>query len=901
MKLIHTILEIIISKGKIFLLGLLIILQTNLDAQIISGKIKNTNGELINNANIIAKDSTKSISIKAFTIANNGYYTLILPKATTAIMIEVKATNYIYSIQRFDKIDSTTAIYFDFVLEKDTVKYLESVTVNAKTKPYKIKGDTTNFKVSGYADGTEKKIQDIIKKLPGIELNEKTGEIKYKGKLIETITLDGDDLFGDNYTIGTKNINVDKVDVIQAIENYSKNPLLKGIENEDKVALNLTLKKNNLDFSGDLSIGVGSFSNELAHNTSLTLLGVSKKYKMFATSSYNNIGENNTPFDYYSNTKTVEQILNESLIAPRYLNEPFFNSSIDDKRQNINNNFWSSYNALHKLGVKGSIKTSLYYLSDKIKSEQLFQDNNIINGQSFVTSDEYFLTRNPNQYRGDMEMKFQTTSSSIIEYRVRYKKEKVLTSSQILQNNITNLNSILETNDNLFDQKCLYTNRISNRKALILIANYSSSEVPQSSTYNPAIIESLTFTTNTQFSSFQKNKANFQAILLGNGLKNSKYKSSVTADFQNVKYKSLLTGLHNNNSQNISGFINDINYKVSNINLDQQYVINKTKFKISMGLNLSYINQNINDTQIIAKIQRSNFLIQPLLNVSFKPGSFSKIIFSTAYKQRPFSETNFVTANVLLSNREIQQNIVSLDLQKTKSINISYTLLNLSKNFEISSNLFFANNKGNYFSKFVILQNKTIVTNFFLPESNNNFIGSFSISKYLPSLKGTLKFRGNLSKNWYKNILNNSTLRNNKTSILTTEIFYKTKIRRKIVLDNTIVNYIMQTKSENKFNVNNFAISNNFQFVYNIFDLGYFALTNDFYLPNIKQKKEFYLFFDVVANFKTKKKIYDFTLKLRNISNTKSILQFQTLDYATSIFKSNLLTRHFIFSVSRNF
>ena len=88
-------------------------------------------------------------------------------------------------------------------------------------------GDTTSFNVSAYKDGTERKIQDIIKKLPGVQLNEKTGEIKYKGNSIETVTLDGDDLFGYDYTIGTKNINVDMVDKVQAIENYTKKSTLK--------------------------------------------------------------------------------------------------------------------------------------------------------------------------------------------------------------------------------------------------------------------------------------------------------------------------------------------------------------------------------------------------------------------------------------------------------------------------------------------------------------------------------------------------------------------------------------------------------------------------------------------------------------------------------------------------
>ncbi|MDG1793465.1 MAG: hypothetical protein P8H44_02830 [Flavobacteriaceae bacterium] len=51
--------------------------------------------------------------------------------------------------------------------------------------------------------------------------NEQSGNIRYKGVSIETVTLEGDNLFGDNYSLGTKNINVDMVTHIEAV------PLLK--------------------------------------------------------------------------------------------------------------------------------------------------------------------------------------------------------------------------------------------------------------------------------------------------------------------------------------------------------------------------------------------------------------------------------------------------------------------------------------------------------------------------------------------------------------------------------------------------------------------------------------------------------------------------------------------------
>ena len=141
-----------------------------------------------------------------------------------------------------------------------------------------IKNDTVKYNVKSYLNGSDRKILDVIKKMPGIDVNVNTGEIKYKGKSIETVLLEGDNLFGYNYSLGTKNINVNMVEQVQAIENYSENPLLKNIESGNKVVLNLKLKKRKIDFSGNFDAGLGSFDNSnIAANTNLNILGITKK------------------------------------------------------------------------------------------------------------------------------------------------------------------------------------------------------------------------------------------------------------------------------------------------------------------------------------------------------------------------------------------------------------------------------------------------------------------------------------------------------------------------------------------------------------------------------------------------------------------------------------------------
>ena len=82
---------------------------------------------------------------------------------------------------------------------KKRIFEIEEVVLKKDLKKIDIKQDTVTYNVTAYKDGSEKKLEDILKKLPGIEVNEKSGEIKYKGKSIEALNIEGDNLFGKNY------------------------------------------------------------------------------------------------------------------------------------------------------------------------------------------------------------------------------------------------------------------------------------------------------------------------------------------------------------------------------------------------------------------------------------------------------------------------------------------------------------------------------------------------------------------------------------------------------------------------------------------------------------------------------------------------------------------------------
>jgi len=103
------------------------------------------------------------------------------------------------------------------------------------------KGDTLVFNVSRYANASDNAIIDVIKRLPGIKVEE-DGTIKYQGKPINKFYIDGDDFLGGQYGLATNNISHKDVKSVELMENHQPIKALEGIEFPEEAGINLKLK-----------------------------------------------------------------------------------------------------------------------------------------------------------------------------------------------------------------------------------------------------------------------------------------------------------------------------------------------------------------------------------------------------------------------------------------------------------------------------------------------------------------------------------------------------------------------------------------------------------------------------------------------------------------------------------
>ncbi len=105
------------------------------------------------------------------------------------------------------------------------------------------KGDTLVFNVAKYANAKDNAIIDVIKRLPGIKV-EDDGTIKYQGKPINKFYLDGNDFIGGQYGLATNNISHKDVASVEVMENHQPVKALEGIEFPEEAGINLKLKED---------------------------------------------------------------------------------------------------------------------------------------------------------------------------------------------------------------------------------------------------------------------------------------------------------------------------------------------------------------------------------------------------------------------------------------------------------------------------------------------------------------------------------------------------------------------------------------------------------------------------------------------------------------------------------
>lgn len=251
-----------------------------------SGVIKDSIGTPLELTNVIAIDP-ESGGLESYSITDTkGYYKLSLAK-NSKFKLQITAIGF-KSIQE-EIITKEVDIKKDFTMKIDDA--LDAVELTYEM-PVQIKGDTLIYNADSFKNGTERKLEDVLEKLPGVEITE-DGGIEVEGQRVQKVMVDGKDFFDGDTQIATKNIPSNVVDKIQVLKNYSENRQLSGVRNnQDNVAINIKLKEGKTNFwFGDVRVGAGASTDEALYVAQPKLFYYNPKYSVNIIGDVNNIGE----------------------------------------------------------------------------------------------------------------------------------------------------------------------------------------------------------------------------------------------------------------------------------------------------------------------------------------------------------------------------------------------------------------------------------------------------------------------------------------------------------------------------------------------------------------------------------------------------------------------------------
>lgn len=186
------------------------------------GVVRDSLENPLNNASLVAIDQ-ETKSLDAYTITKeDGVFSLKLKKQKT-YKIQVSALG----LQTVNDILTTLEedVLKEYILRADI--QLDEVVVKM---PVVVRGDTLIYDADSFKNGSERKLEDILDKLPGVEINE-NGQIEVEGKVVNKLMVNGKDFFEGDTKIATKNIPSSTVDKIQVLRNYGEVGQLRSVRN----------------------------------------------------------------------------------------------------------------------------------------------------------------------------------------------------------------------------------------------------------------------------------------------------------------------------------------------------------------------------------------------------------------------------------------------------------------------------------------------------------------------------------------------------------------------------------------------------------------------------------------------------------------------------------------------
>lgn len=882
---------------KISKLIILLFVCNAITAQtVIKGFVSNTKNNLFS-ASIVLKDSLNTSILDYTYSSDTGSYKLATSKkgkhyiTFSSLGYKTKTISFTIKKEKELKINA--------VLEEQPFE-LEEIII-ATEKDIKVKKDTITFKTKFFTNGTEQTVEDLLKKIPGLNIDSQ-GTIKVGNQEIEKLMIDGDDLFEKGYKILSKNMPAYPIEQVEVLKKYSNNRLLKGVEESNKVALNLKMNENaKRIWFGNTTIGLG---NDNFYELKGNLMNFGKKNKYYFLTNLNNIGYNATgdiqnlirPF-----RANEAGFMGDNMQVSNLLNLSTNNLNFKRERTNFNNAELPSLNAIFNPTEKIKIKTLGFFNWDEKdffrNSVDIFTTNN-----TNFTNTENFILRNKKKVGfGKIDFTYNISKTAMLESTTKYNSGNFNAISNLDFNGNATIEN-LQSNNTLFDQKINFTKRFKNKNVLLATARFIDEETPQNYSINQFFYEDLFPQSNNANNVLQKstNKMQFGGVnahFFNRKDTGNLFEIQLGNEFRKDNLNTNLSLLENTTVlENPLAYQNKTTYFVNNSYLKTKY---RYKIKDFAVVGKLHFHQLYNRLEIETKTESETpFYINPSIGFDWKINERNKIMSSYAYNLKNATILDVYNNFVLTGFRSFNKGTGTFNQLNASNFIFNYQLGNWSERF--FANTFFIYNKNHDFfsSNSIITQNYALSEKILIRDSEFLSINT-NVDYYFNAISSNLKLELGYTTNNFKNVVNNSNLR----AIKSKTYNYGFEMRSGF---SGVFNYHFGSK----WNTNTIltTIKNSFTDNTSFLDLSLIFSENfdielqseRYFFGNLKNDNTYY-FLDLEGRYQLIKDKLTLSISGKNLFNTKTFRNFSISDISNSTTEYRLLPRYVLLKMEYRF
>ena len=800
------------------------------------------------------------------------------------------------------KIETTGSakIKKDFILKPKTT-VLQEVVVQSR-RPITVKKDTIVFDAKSFLQGNEQVVEDLLKKIPGLNVLT-DGTIKIGNQEVEKVMIDGDDFFEKGYKIVTKNMPVNPIDKVEVYQNYSNNKHLKGIENSEKVALNLTLKEDAKRIWFGNAFGGYGLVSENRYEFRANLMNFGKKSKHYFLTNFNNIGIDAVgdinhlirPFRYDEPASLGDNQSANSLLALNY-ELP----NLKKRRVNLNNAEMLSLNSIFTISDKVKLKTLGFLNTDEVDFFRNSLQQFSVGNTTFTNIENFVGRKTQLTGFGKIDLTYDISKTKTFEYTGKFNKTNEKNRSDLLFNNDL-LNERLNANNQLFDQKVVYTNKFKDNKVFLLSTRYINEKTPQNYSVNQFIFNDL-FTENAnntkQFSENKMQFAGIEAHLLDkkkNGdLLEIKIGNQLRIDDLNTRFELLQ---NDNNLSFPNGYQNNLTYSTNDLYLSAKYRFKLKNFTLLTQADAHQLFNQLENFNV--KSNQNPFFIMPKIGLDWKINEKNKILTSYSYNTTNTGILDVYSGFVQTGFRSFSKGLEDFNQLNSSSAILNYTYGSWGDKFFANTFILYSKNNDFFSTNSIIAQNYSQSEKIIIKDREFLSISS-SIERYFKPIKSNLKINLGATKTNFKNIVNNSNLREVKNFNTDYGFELRSGFRG-------FFNYHFGSKWN--YNQVETTIKNNFTDNMSFLDLSFMfsdkfniqVQSERYFFGNLDKDNNKYYFLDLEARYLVKENKLTFFLSGNNLFNTETFRNYSISDINISQTEYRLMPRYVLLKMEYRF